>query len=364
MRVVINEAHIKRYQTFSHVLFMVSLVGMVGGFIYTMTSKSTNSNSLSCLLLPGLLFMTLLSVRMANMWIREPRPQNVLGEALKGLGKRYSLFHYLLPARHVLIGPEGVFTITIIWQERVYRVKGKRWSTVGGMMTGLASFMRQDSVGNPFRDALFDAQSVQRVLNKIAPDSGVKVQPLIVLISPKVAAEIEDPIIPVLYADPKKKPSLRQYLIQQKSEPRTTLSLEALDRIDQLYGLVTRQELESMGVQTDEGEEGDEETEGAAPESLEAKGGQPGSVYVAQAGQLYIFGVTQDPVEDWLNHLKTEGAQDVQLVHTIETDEPGALKTRLHSKFARKRQKGEWFGLSKKDITWLMSIKGEPQEES
>lgn len=245
MRVVTNEAHLSRYRRLSHILFFVSLAGMAAGFFYTWTADPSTSTQISCFLLPALLFMTLISVRMANTWIREPRPERVLEESLKGIGRRYTLFQHILPAPHVLIGPEGVFTITPQWHERSYRVSGKKWSGDRGLFARLTGYMRQDLLGNPFNEAQLHAQEMQKLVDKIAPDEGIEVQPLIVFTSPKVTLEIDDPIIPVLYADPKKKPSLRGYLRDLKGQERPTLSEEHLDEIDRLYGLVTRKELEA-----------------------------------------------------------------------------------------------------------------------
>jgi hypothetical protein len=294
MRVVINQALIDRYRRLSHILFFVSLAGMGIGFFYTWTSNPNSQTSqFSCLILPILLLMTLTSVRMANTWIREPHPVTALSEALKGLGQKYTIFHHILPAPHVLIGPEGVFTITTVWQERQYRVKGKKWHGEEGLIRKLNGYVRQDLLGNPFQNALLEAEQMQKLVNKIAPDSGVEVQPLVVFISPRAEFEAEDPLLPVLYSDTKKKPSLRDYLRDVKSENRPTLSEEQMDLIDVQFGLVTRQEIaESLGQALDEGEDDetadtDMEEEAAGPAETGA-----GSIFVAQSGQLFYIGAT------------------------------------------------------------------------
>jgi hypothetical protein len=360
MRVVTNEAHINRNRTISHLLFFVSLIGMGLGFVFTWTSSPSSQNSqITCLVLPLLLLMTLASVRMANVWVREPRPERVLDDALKGLGKKYAIFHHVLPAPHVLIGPEGVFTLTTIWQEHAYRVQGKKWHGDQGLLRKINGYMRQDLLGNPFQEALFHAQQTQKLLDKIAPDSGVKVLPVIVFINPKASFESEDPIIPVVYADPKKKPSLRQYLRDQADAHLPTLDQEALDEIDRKYGLVTRQELaEMMGEEfTEDEEEAELEPE---PESAGPGDSQKGTVYILQAGQLYYIGSTTGPVEEAMNSLQAEAGQPVEIVHSFRVTDPASTEASLRRKFDRKRQKERWYGLSKKDISWLKSIKGEP----
>lgn len=367
MRVVINEAQIERNRKISHILFFISLAGMGGGFFLTWTRPNEFTN-VSCFILPILLFLTLTSVRMANTWIREPRPVDVLSSALKGLGQKYTIFHYLLPAPHVLVGPEGVFAITTIWQERSYKVKGQKWYGDQGLLRKINGYMRQDLVGNPFREAQFHAQQVQQLVNKVAPESGVEVQPLVVFIHPNAEVDLEDPILPVLYADPKKKPNFRQYLRELKHENMATLSQEALDEIDRLYGLVTRQELEGVDMaaaddEDDLAEDGIIEQTAESTDYEEENGddesGETGTIYIAKAGQLYHIGIARESVNASLDALRADTSDYVELIHSFETDDPEAMEAYLHRKYERKRQQEIWFGLSKKDVAWIQTLEGE-----
>lgn len=363
MRVVINEALIHRNRKISHILFFISLTGMGIGFFMTWTTDpSSGANQLSCLILPLLLLLTLTSVRMANTWIREPRPVEVLNNSLKGLGQKYTIFHHLLPAPHVLIGPEGVFTLTPIWQDRTYRVKGKKWYGDEGLLRKLNGYLRQDLIGNPFADAALQAQQVERLLAKIAPDAEIKVQPLVVLIHPRASVEVEDPLYPVLYADPKKKPSLRQYLREFKGG-QGTLRPEHLDAIDRMYGLMTRQEIaeltgESVDLVGAEPADDAEEELTALVQGETAESAEQGTVFLAQAGQLYYFGATTGAVEEALAALQADAGQEVTLVHVFETVSPNAVCSALRRKYERKRQKEQWFGLSKKDVAWVKARQG------
>ncbi|MBN1563638.1 MAG: hypothetical protein JXA10_07360 [Anaerolineae bacterium] len=359
MRVVINEAQIKRNRQFSHILVIVSLAGMVIGFFYNFSADPSQSSQITCFVMPLLLLMTLTSVRMSNNWIREPRPENVLSDGLKGFGQKYTVFHYLLPAPHVLIAPEGVFTIRTVWQDRPYRVEGKKWHGEEGLMKKIGGYMRQDLIGNPFQDALIEAQQVQKMVDKIAPDAGVEVQPLIVFIHPAASFEAEDPLFPVLYADNKKKLSLRNYLRDQKDAGRATLTDEALDQIDEMYKLVTRAEIAAMLGET---LTDDEETEDFIADELDdepsaepIEEGEVGTVFVAQAGQLFYIGVAEDLIGDELEALQEETDKEVELIHSFETPNPAKVVNDLQRKFARKKQKDNWYGLSQKDISHLRS---------
>ena len=356
MRVVTNEALISRNRKISHILFFVSLIGMAGGFFMTWTQPEASTN-ISCILLPLLLLTTLTSVRMANTWIREPRPIEVIEDSFKGLGQKYTLFNHLLPAPHVLIGPEGVFTLTPLWQEGHFEVNGAKWKGEGGLVRRLLGYLRQDTIGNPFQDAQFHAKEVQKLLDKIAPESSVTVQPLIIFTSPNATVDIEAPIMPVLYADSKRKPALRQYLRELDREDVATLSEDDMDQIDRMYGLLTRQELEGSDLEVD-GQQIQETDNIPEDES------RSGTVYVARMDQLYKIAVTYDPVEEVLAALTEETGKEIELIHTVDSASPEALRNQMQKRFTRKRQKEDWYGLGQKDLNWIRGISEDADDQA
>ncbi len=72
-------------------------------------------------ILPIAFITTIVSVRMTNLWVRQPRPEVVIREGLKGLSNKsvlYSYYHF--PARHVLICPQGVFAMVTRFQDGRY----------------------------------------------------------------------------------------------------------------------------------------------------------------------------------------------------------------------------------------------------
>ncbi|HEX3054421.1 MAG TPA: GIY-YIG nuclease family protein [Aggregatilineaceae bacterium] len=358
MRIVTNEAHIQRNRKITNIMTLTSLGALGLGFFYSFTAPAAMS-SVFCLALPFLMLLTLTSTRMTNNWVREPRPEKVLNEALKGLGQKYTLFHYVLPAQHVLVGPEGVLVLYTAWQNRAYRVKGSKWSGEKGLFTRLGGWLRQDLLGNPFYTAQFNAEKVQKILKKIAPDSGIEVQPVIVFIHPQGNFEAEDPAFPVVYSDSKKKPSLKNYLRELRMEKHATLSLEQLDEIDKLYGLVTRQELAAEGYVEPEIED---EADDISDDAVVARGKtEPGTFYLFQSGQLYAIGMTRFSLDERQEELQAQMSQPVELVFDLDVDDPEGMVTRYQKKFDRKRQKGEWFGLSKKDVSSITGYRG-PQE--
>src|SRR5690606_39909648 len=58
------------------------------------------------------LISTFIGLQAGGQISRLPEPHNVLSNGLKGVGAAATLYHYYLPADHVLVTPKGVFTLT------------------------------------------------------------------------------------------------------------------------------------------------------------------------------------------------------------------------------------------------------------
>jgi hypothetical protein len=235
MRVETNEKLVKRNRQFAQGLFFASLAILIGGFILT-NQPLFNPNQpmdesllylVPSVILPIGLVMTLASVRMTNLWIKQPRPEIVIREGLKGVSNKSVLYNYYhFPARHVLICPQGVFAIVTRFQDGGHKVEGDKWSSRKSFMGRLLTIMRLDGIGNPTQDAIEAAKHVQKLIDPIMPD--VQVQPLIIFIDPRVQLEINDPTVPVLYPSEKQEPNLKDYLRSSKEKRKVNTNPQLL----------------------------------------------------------------------------------------------------------------------------------------
>ena len=82
---------------------------------------------------------------------------------------------------------------------------------------------------------------------------------------------------------------------------------------------------------------------------------QEGWVYVLRAGEYYKIGRSKTPKQRY-EELATLPPWPTEMVHTIETKDRCQLEAELHSKFADKRKRGEWFELDEEDVTWLKTL--------
>ncbi len=218
MRIVANARLIKRNRQITTNLFLITFVVLIGGFFFVNINLFTGQRQTDPLLLlaqttilPLAFVLTLFSIRMTNLWGRRPYPEQVIAEGMKGLSNKSVLYHYHhIPARHVLICPQGVFSLTTRWHIGSYTVKDDRWKTNAGVIARFFSSLRMDGIGDPTLDAGRQAQQVQKLIDKVAP--GVPVKPLIVFINPAAQVQIDGSSVPVLFADAKREPNLTVYL--------------------------------------------------------------------------------------------------------------------------------------------------------
>ena len=217
MRIVTNHKLVKRNRQMATWLFLGTLGILVGGFIfinYTFFTGDVPSNWIvlgQAVALPVVFIMTIYSVRMTNLWARQPYPDKAIEEGLKGISKKSILYNYYhSPARHILIAPQGVFAITTRWHDGKFTVEGEDWKSHKGAMSRFFSAMRMDGVGNPMEDARKATRHVQNIFDDIAPD--IEVKPLVIFVSDDVEIEITEPEIDVLYTNEKQVPNLSEYM--------------------------------------------------------------------------------------------------------------------------------------------------------
>jgi hypothetical protein len=218
MRVETNWKLVRRNRRITQYLFYFSfgvlIVGLFIGFRPPASPDDPNLATallLQTLILPVAVVASLVSVRMTNQWLRQPRPENAIREALKGIHRKSVLYNYYhFPARHVLISPQGVFAMVTRFQDGYYRVNGDRWERSGGVVSRPLRFLRGDDIGKPTEDAQRAAAHVKQLLQPFAPD--LEVQPLVIFVSPRARLEVSNPVVPVLHADDKYDPNLKDYM--------------------------------------------------------------------------------------------------------------------------------------------------------
>ena len=199
MKTVTNEKLIKRNSKIGQYTSLGALVVLGVGLYITFKMPDKFAYSLIALLLG--FFMSQIGIHFTNRWGRNPRPDDIIDKSLKGLGREFTMYHYVTPVSHLLVGPAGVWAIIPYFQTGVVAYDKKRWRAKGGGF--LQSYMRlfgQENLGRPDLESEAEIDSAKRYLKRVLPEGTEipEVAAALLFAHPKVELKVEDAPIPAL----------------------------------------------------------------------------------------------------------------------------------------------------------------------
>jgi hypothetical protein len=194
MQVFTNEKLIESRARMGRIASLSGLVILVIGMVVSFTPQWLLASYFAFIC--GL-FVSTIGIYLANKWIREPRADQALVKGLKGLGDRYRLYNYLLPAEHVLLSPYGLFVLTVKRQEGDIRCQGERWHQ-GFSWRRIVGGFGGERLGNPTQEHRRDVEAMRQWLSTLLPEAEVPIEGAIVFPDPGANLTIVDPPVPVL----------------------------------------------------------------------------------------------------------------------------------------------------------------------
>ncbi len=189
-KLIERQSKIARYATF-------------GGLAVLLASLVTSfTGNFPIIVAYGLLFvgfaLAYVGAMLANKWIKEPRADNALAKALKGLDNKNHLYNYLLPANHVLLTPTGLLVFKVKSNDGKITCQGDKWYTAF-RWSRLFGGMGQEPLGTPSADLLKDIAKIKQLLtDKVENAALVPVDGFVVFTDPKADLMAENPAVPVV----------------------------------------------------------------------------------------------------------------------------------------------------------------------
>jgi hypothetical protein len=196
MQNVLNEARIEKGARIGKIATFAGLGFLGAGLVISLVLQASSLIwiSFACLLL-GLLVSTIGTMNM-NRWVREPRADQAMVQALKGFDDRYRLYNYYLPAPHVLLSPLGLTVITAMGQDGVIRFEGGKFHRNFSVLR-LLRFMAEEGMGKPFAEADAQVEAVQKLLDEEGLGDEVEIKSVVLFHSPKAELQITAPPRPI-----------------------------------------------------------------------------------------------------------------------------------------------------------------------
>ncbi|MDP2975059.1 MAG: hypothetical protein Q8N45_02480, partial [Anaerolineales bacterium] len=192
MKIITNQKLIRRNARIGQVTSLAALAILGAGMYITFTMKDKVAYSMAALIIG--FFLSQVGIYFGNRWGRRPRPDEVLDRSLKGLGREYTIYHYVTPVSHLLLGPAGLWTFTPYYQAGTITYQKGRWRVKGG---GFAqSYLRifgQENLGRPDLEAEAGVETLKRYLRRQLPEGAElpEIKTALLFTIPKAELKIE-----------------------------------------------------------------------------------------------------------------------------------------------------------------------------
>jgi len=166
MNIYRNEKLIKRNARIAQVSMLAGLAVLGAGMVISFRNPDQFNLSLGALLLGFILSQV--GIFFSNRWGRRPRQDELIDQALKGLDKKFSLYHYLSPVSHLLVGPSGMWVLLPYYQRGQITFTNGRWRQKGGNL--YLKIFAQEGLGRPELDVATEKETLEKFLKKQFPD--------------------------------------------------------------------------------------------------------------------------------------------------------------------------------------------------
>lgn len=232
MNIITNEKTIRRNGKIGNYLMLGAFV-LMGGSVFLAwqpgavgsMSEETKVWVMTGALLFGFIAMQI-GTFFTNRYGRRPRPDEVLIASLKGLTKDYTLYNYMSPVNHLLVGPAGVWIIepyyqrgTIIYRPGKNPEKDGRWQQKGGgFIVNYMKIFGQEGLGRPDLELKADMDTLTNEFKKSFGEDAPPIHAVLVFYDPRVEVDANEAPVPTLKVKELKE-HLRRYAKQNPFSP-------------------------------------------------------------------------------------------------------------------------------------------------
>lgn len=162
MNIITNETLIKRNARIGQIAMLAGLAVLIGGMYISFKSPGLFNFSILALFLGFILSQV--GIYFSNRWGRQPRPDQVLDLALKGLDKKYSIYHFTTPVTHLLVGPAGLWILIPKHQRGTISYSNGRYHQKGGNL--YLKIFAQEGLGRPELEVRSEEETINKFLQE------------------------------------------------------------------------------------------------------------------------------------------------------------------------------------------------------
>jgi len=166
MVIIRDDERIAKLKTRSQRVSLIGFVFLLGGFVAVFINVQNLLIIQTVALLVGF-GLSQYGIYLQHRYGRSPRPDEVLDEAIKSVARDGRMYHYVLPAPHVLLTKAGPIVFVLKYQIGNITAYGDKWKQTG---IGFRRFFGQEGLGNPAREADTMLKALATFVQKQAPE--------------------------------------------------------------------------------------------------------------------------------------------------------------------------------------------------
>lgn len=199
MRVVVDERRLASRQRLARRLSFGGLVVLGAGLFVSLRAEPTRVYIL--LSYATLIAGTIASwsgVALMSRWVAPPRPEQVIPAAVGGMGAPWALYHWALPAEHVVVAPWGLLVLYPVNNAGAITIKGDRWRDGRSIVARMLSFGRQP-LRDPSRVLGWQVDGLRAAVAEQEPTlADVSIETVAVFLHPRARLSVTEPSLPVV----------------------------------------------------------------------------------------------------------------------------------------------------------------------
>jgi len=135
-----------------------------------------------------------------SRYVREPRADQTLGQAMESLDRRYTLYNYYLPSDHVVASHYGLTVLIPRYQTGLVTYEHGKWRHKAGFRKIMQLF-GEPHLGKPDQDLEREMGWVKEWIDQVLPEDDIPVNGAVVFTDPKVELHATGAPVPVLKAE-------------------------------------------------------------------------------------------------------------------------------------------------------------------
>jgi hypothetical protein len=204
MKIIINHSKIKRRAQLSNLASVGGLVLLLAGVVVPLFRPAWASFSY-ILTLAGM-GVAMVGIYFANRWVRRPRPEESLPQALKSFDDSYRLYLYpSLPCDHILLSPTGLVPLEVVNLSGQYSYRQGQWKE--SMRLGRAlRYIVEERVSNPVEATKQVEEELKELVAKeFGSETRIPIKAVYVFTHPATVLDVKEASVPVCKVDKLKK---------------------------------------------------------------------------------------------------------------------------------------------------------------